>query len=225
MKGKIKKEQVIGLILAVLAIALVCSMEKWFSQGYVVKCIIKVSSFAFALAVYTILSKNKFLEVINLHKPEKMWALIGGVTLFFCGIAILFFGLQRFINLEAIKANLIEREKLTKENCLFAFAYITIFNSFLEEAFFRGFIYHIFTNKKAGAIVSAFLFSIYHITIFGTWFHPAVFVVAVVGLAIVGGFLQWLSFRYKTIIASWIVHASANVAINIIGALLIFEIL
>ena len=94
MKGKIKKEQVVGLVLAVLAIALVCSMEKWFSQGYVVKCVIKVSSFAFTMAVYTILSKNKFLEVINLHKPEKMWALIGGVALFFCGMAILFFGLQ-----------------------------------------------------------------------------------------------------------------------------------
>jgi len=42
---------------------------------------------------------------------------------------------------------------------------------------------------------------------------------------LVGLFLQWLDGRYKSIIAGWLVHASANIAINVIGALMIFGVI
>ena len=56
-------------------------------------------------------------------------------------------------------------------------------------------------------------------------FNVFIFALCIIGLALVGLFFQWLSGKFKTIAASWMVHASANVAINVIGALLIFEVL
>ena len=49
--------------------------------------------------------------------------------------------------------------------------------------------------------------------------------ICVIGLTLVGLFLQWVEHHFKTIIANWMVHASANIAINVIGTLLIFEVL
>ena len=169
--------------------------------------------------------KKKVTEVINLHKIKKVGVLLGCIALFFLGIGILFLIFKNTINLESIRQSLVSKEGLTKENCLFAFAYIIFINSFLEEAFFRGFISGMLGNIIWGYVVSAVLFSIYHIGIIGGWFNPLVFIICVVGLAIVGLFLQWVSSHFKTILASYLVHASANVAINIIGALLLFGVL
>ena len=55
------------------------------------------------------------------------------------------------------------KEQLTKENCLFVFAYIALCNSFLEEAFFRGFLTESFRRAgcpKAGVVCSALLFAV-----------------------------------------------------------------
>ena len=144
---------------------------------------------------------------------------------FFLGIGILFALLKNQIDLSSIKESLIAKENLTKSNCLFVFAYIIIVNSFLEESFFRGFFYSLFENKKVGAVISGLVFSLYHIGIVITWFNPFVFALCIIGLAIVGMFLQWLSSKYQSIMASWITHACANIAINTIGALMIFGVL
>ena len=61
--------------------------------------------------------------------------------------------------------------------------------------------------------------------IIGSWFNVLIFMICVIGLTLVGLFLQWVEHHFKTIIANWMVHASANIAINVIGTLLIFEIL
>ena len=137
----------------------------------------------------------------------------------------LFFIFKNQIEWSGIKESLVGKEGFTRQNCLFAFAYIIIFNSFLEEAFFRGFLSGIFTKKWVGYIISAVLFSAYHIGIVGGWFTIPIFLICIFGLVLVALFLQWLNNHYKTIVANWLVHASANIAINIIGTLLIFEIL
>ena len=74
-------------------------------------------------------------------------------------------------------------------------------------------------------MVSALLFSAYHIGIFISWFNPFLFILCLAGLAAVGLFLQWISEKYQSIAASWLIHGCANIAINTIGALLIFEVL
>ena len=220
-----KKCRIISIVLAALVLILAFAVEWFIQPGYLIKSIIKVASFGGAILLYAALSKKKMPEIINLRKPEKIGILIICILVFSVGIGILFLIFKNQISWTGIKQSLVTKEGLTKQNCFFVFGYIIIVNSFLEEAFFRGFIPELFQKKLPGYIISAVLFSVYHIGIIGSWFNLLVFLVCVIGLTLVGLFLQWLSIRYKSIAANWMVHASANIAINIIGTLLIFDIL
>ena len=225
---KIHERKNVRIICIIAAIAVLCLsffVEQIIQPGYLIKSIIKVCSFGGIICLYSALIKKKITEVINLHKPRKIGALLGCIALFFVGIGILFLIFTKQINWDGVRESLITKEGLTKQNCFFVFGYIIVVNSFLEEAFFRGFFPGLFKNKAIGAVISALLFSAYHIGIIGAWFNILVFLVCIIGLAFVGLFLQWLSKKYETIVADWMVHASANIAINVIGALLIFEIL
>ena len=220
-----KKAKIICFILAILILIFAYIEEIYIRPEYLIKCIIKVSTFSGVILLYAALSKKKILDIINLKKPEKIGVLLGGIAFFFVGMFALFFIFKNQIEWSGIKESLVGKEGFTRQNCLFAFAYIIIFNSFLEEAFFRGFLSGIFTKKWVGYIISAVLFSAYHIGIVGGWFTIPIFLICIFGLVLVALFLQWLNNHYKTIVANWLVHASANIAINIIGTLLIFEIL
>lgn len=214
-----------GLVLAAAALTVVFLTEQIIKPGYWIKSAVKVASFGGAVLVYVLLCKKKLYDVINLHKPKSIRKLLVCIAMFFVGIIVLFLIFRSRIDLASIRQSLVTKEGLTRKNCFFVFAYIIIVNSFLEEAFFRGFLSGIIPNKKAGFTVSALLFSLYHIGIIGNWFHPLILILCIVGLAAVGLFLQFLSERYRSVAAGWIVHASANVAINTIGALLIYEVL
>lgn len=220
-----KKCRILCVILTVLALVLAYIMEVVVQPGYLIKSIIKVGTFGGIIVLYCVLTKNKIKEVINLKKPKKIGVLAGCILLFFVGMGILFFIFKNQIEWSTIRGSLIEKEGLTRKNCLIAFAYIIIFNSFLEEAFYRGFFPKLFTKKMPGYIISAVFFSVYHIGIVGGWFNIPIFLICVFGLVLVALFLQWLCERYKSLVADWLVHASANVAINIIGTLLLFEVL
>ena len=220
-----KKAKIICFILSILILIFAYIEEIYIRPEYLIKCIIKVSTFSGVILLYAALSKKKILDIINLKKPEKIGVLLGGIAFFFVGMFAVFFIFKNQIDWTGIKDSLAGKEGFTKENCLFAFAYIIIFNSFLEEAFFRGFLSGLFTKKWLGYIISAVLFSVYHIGIVGEWFSIPLVLIAISGLVLVALFLQWLNTHYKTIVANWLVHASANIAINVIGTLVIFEIL
>lgn len=222
---KEKNAKILCIVLAIAVLALAFFVEQVIQPGYLIKSIIKVCSFGGVICLYSALAKKNILDVINLHKPRKIGILIGCIALFFVGIGILFMIFTSQINWDGVRESLVTKEGLTRQNCFFVFGYIIVVNSFLEEAFFRGFFPGLFKNKLVGSITSALLFSAYHIGIIGSWFNVLVFLVCIIGLAFVGLFLQWLSNKYETIVADWMVHASANIAINVIGALLIFEIL
>lgn len=220
-----KKAKIICLVLAILILIFAFIEEIYIRPEYLIKCIIKISTFGGVILLYSALTKKKITDIINLKKPEKIGTLIGGIAFFFIGMIVVFLIFKNQINWTGIKESLAGKEGFTKQNCLFAFAYIIIFNSFLEEAFFRGFLSGLFTKKWLGYIISAFLFSAYHIGIVGEWFSVPLVLIAISGLVLVALFLQWLNTHYKTIVANWLVHASANITINVIGTLVIFEIL
>ena len=217
--------RIIGIVLAVTALLAVTMTEQFLRPGYLVKSIVKFGTFLGAILLYTAVAKKKIFEVIRLKKLKKAGILFVSIFIFFAGIAGLFFLLKGKMDLNVIRQSLLEKEQLTKQNCIFAFLYIIVVNSFLEEAFFRGFLFGLFKNKWVGAFIANILFSAYHIVIIGTWFNPFIFILCISGLVAVGLFLQWLSGKFETIAASWLVHASANIAINVIGALIIFEVL
>lgn len=220
-----KKDICIGMVLAIAAIVVVVMLEELFNLGYTLKTVIKVVAFMGSIVLYSGLTHKKFVEVIRFRKMKNIKPILISMAIFFVGTALAFLIFRRFIDLNNIRQSLIAKENLTRSNCLFVFAYIIVCNSFLEESFFRGYINGIFKSKKLGAIISAILFSIYHIGIFVTWFNPFIFIICMAGLTGVGLFLQWLSNKFESILASYITHACANVVINIIGALIIFEVI
>lgn len=220
-----KKAKIICLVLAILILFFAFIEEIYIRPEYLIKCIIKISTFGGVILLYSALTKKKIVDIINLKKPEKIGTLIGGIAFFFVGMIVVFLIFKNQINLSGIKDSLGAKEGFTRENCLYAFAYIIIFNSFLEEAFFRGFLPGLFSKKWPGYIVSAFLFSAYHIGIVGNWFNIPILLIAISGLVLVALFLQWINAHYKTIVANWLVHASANIVINSIGVLLFFDII
>ena len=77
-------------------------------------------------------------------KPAKALYLLIAATL--AVLALTFLLTRNYLDLASIRRNLMTKERLTKENCLFVFAYIATVNSFLEEAFFRGCLYHAFAE-------------------------------------------------------------------------------
>lgn len=204
-----KKAKIICLVLAILILIFAFIEEIYIRPEYLIKCIIKISTFGGVILLYSALTKKKIVDIINLKKPEKIGTLIGGIAFFFVGMIVVFLIFKNQINLSGIKDSLGAKEGFTRENCLYAFAYIIIFNSFLEEAFFRGFLPGLFSKKWPGYIVSAFLFSAYHIGIVGNWFNIPILLIAISGLVLVALFLQWINAHYKTIVANWLVHASA----------------
>lgn len=220
-----KQNFTIGIIFALLSVSIVFITEQFIQPEYTIKSLVKIMSFMSAILFYKVISRKELADIIRLHKIKNIKPILIFMICFFVGVTIAFFLFRDFLDLQSIKQSLLTKEKLTKENCIFVFLYIIFCNSFLEESFFRGFVSGIFSYNRIGRIFSAILFSFYHIGIFISWFDPFIFVLSILGLTAVGLFLQWLSEKFDSILASYITHACANVAINIIGTLLIFDLI
>ena len=218
-------QRLMGLLGALAAVIAVFLVEQILQPGYWIKSLLKAAAFLGAIQVYALVSRQSFLETVRLRRLSGAKPLLWCMGLFFVGAALLFMLFRNQLDLAGIRESLTRKEGLTRQNCLFVFAYIILCNAFLEEAFFRGFLFGLFQNRKIGALASAVLFSLYHIGIFITWFNPFLFLLCLMGLTAVGLFLQWVSERYRSIAASYLIHGCANVAINTVGALLIFEVL
>lgn len=227
MKSHLNEKQIrfLGILLSVLGVLVVFSVEQFLQPGYWIKSTVKLVIFLGTILLYSVFSGKPFSETVRLQRIQRVRPLLLCMLLFFAGTALLFVILKGQLDLQSIKQSLMQKENLTKENCIFVFLYIIFCNSFLEESFFRGFVFQLFRDKKAGAVFSAVLFSLYHVGIFVTWFNPFVFLFCIVGLTAVGLFLQWISEKFNSILAGYITHACANTVINIIGALLLWRIL
>jgi len=122
-----------------------------------------------------------------------------------------------------VTTNLENNLGVTKDNFLFVALYITSINSLLEEFFFRGFSFLSLkevSSRKIAYIFSALAFAIYHVAIMNNWFTPPLFILLIVSLFIAGLLFNYLNERFNNIYVSWIVHMSANLAINTVGFIL-----
>jgi membrane protease YdiL (CAAX protease family) len=102
-----------------------------------------------------------------------------------------------------------------------------LINSFLEEFFFRGFVFlNVYEtgNKGWAYLFSALLFALYHIAIFATWFNIPLMLLALFGLMVIGFVFNYLDTLSNNFLNSYLVHIFANLAIVLIG-LALFGIL
>ena len=192
--------------------------------GYAVKSAIKIALF---MLIPLIASKiDHSVLYLSLLRPKKkglLPAIALGVGIY---VVILggYFLVSPFFDFSQIAGALTDNAGVTKDNFLYVSLYISFANSFLEEFFFRGFV---FTNlkqhsgRKLAYIFSATAFSLYHVAMMIGWFSPALFLLVMVGLVVGGMIFNWLNEKLDTIYYSWLTHMFANFAINTIGFMLL----
>lgn len=117
-------------------------------------------------------------------------------------------------------ANALLNVGITRENYILSVIYYVIINVALEELFFRGFIFltlYRMGHKIYAHIFSATLFAVYHVAIMRYGVDLALLVLATMGLLAAGVFFNEITRRSESIIGSYVIHASASLAISVIG--------
>ena len=216
-----KNRHAIGIILIlIIACALMYLVEVYFLPTYFIKSIFKLVLFGGLPLIYYKISKDKLKKLFTMvSKKSILIHLLLGV-LVYAALLAGYFILKNFIDLDNVKSQLGESLKINKDNFIFIALYISFINSLLEEFFFRGFGY--LTLKKhisegSASIISAIMFSVYHVAILNSWFSPWLFLLIIGGLFVVGLFFNWVNRKNENIYNSWFIHMFANFATNTIG--------
>ena len=220
-----KAKSIKGILsIALISITIMYIIDGLMNNGYVLKSGVKIVMFLLLPIIYTLYDKNIKLKDCFKIKSKKslIYSILLGssVYVFILGS---YFILKNFIDLSNIIENLRKNASIDKSNFLLIALYISFVNSLLEEFFFKGFIFlnlNIISGRKFAYIISAFLFSLYHIAIMGNWFSPAIFVLAMMGLFIGAFIFNYLNEKSGNIYNSWIVHMMANLSINTVGLMM-----
>jgi len=171
---------------------------------------------------------QSFIEpIVPDSPPAWRWSLQVGLL---CGVAgagiiiVAFIGLQQVLALEAILASLLQSFRVRREVYLAVALAIIVVNPFLEEYFWRGFIFRWLTARAASPraqrvflILTGLFFALHHTLIIRGWFNWWQFILSTFFLALAGMLFNWMYQRSGSIIASWITHALADLAIVGIG--------
>lgn len=211
------------LLLAIVSCIVLYILEQVISVNYLFKTIAKIIVFVIIPIYYMkkMNSKNtkKLLNISNVKISELKIGFILGMFSFSI-IMLAYLVLKEYIDFNIISNELQTKLMVTPKNFIIVGIYITFVNSFIEEFFFRNFIFLNLNSlgyRKLAYTFSSFLFGIYHIAIFKTWFSPFIMAIALFGLIGVGFIFNWLNIKSKNILNSWIVHILADSAIILIG--------
>lgn len=211
------------LVSSLIACIVLYIIEQYLGVNYAVKTISKLVLFVLVPYAYIkFIAKSDVKTELNLRNLDKKRLKLGfifGLASFLIVLAA-FFVFQGAIDLKSIASELQTKSKITPANFLLVGFYVTFGNSFLEEFFFRGFIFlNLYNLKKQrlGYIYSSVLFGLYHIAIFKTWFSPSIILLCLLGLITVGFLFNWLNTKSQNLINSWLVHIFADTAVILIG--------
>ncbi|KGP91742.1 hypothetical protein N780_18120 [Pontibacillus chungwhensis BH030062] len=98
--------------------------------------------------------------------------------------------------------------------------YIIVGNSWVEEWFFRGFIFQNLLSrgkKRLGYMYSSSLFALYHLASIQGWFSIPLTILILFGLLTIGLVFCFLTERTGTYKGSWLVHIIADIAIIMVA--------
>ncbi|WIV11835.1 CPBP family intramembrane glutamic endopeptidase [Proteiniborus sp. MB09-C3] len=217
MRNKSKKYIIISSIIACIILYFI---EQVLVMSYLVKILCKIIFFTVLPYIYVrLIKRSPVSDKIKINKKDLYLGAGLGVACFIVLISAYFF-LKDAIDLNTIANELQSKSKVSSNNFLLVAFYITFVNSFLEEFFFRGFIFlnlYELGFKKLAYIFSSALFALYHIGIFKNWFNPWLIILAIFGLVSVGFIFDYIDTKSKNFINSWIVHILADAAIMLIG--------
>lgn len=207
-----------------ICIAVIAYVDLIIRPSYWVKTMVKAPIFFLVPILYSFGDKtfNPFGILISNIKGLKTSFLLGiGI---YTIILTFYFIANAFVDLSEIKVSLENNLGINKSNFWVIGLYVSIINSFLEEWFFRGFIFSEFKkSSRLGAyVISSLSFSVYHIAIMDGMFNVLIFALVLSGLMVGGMIFNYLNEKNANIYASWFCHSFANFSMNTIGFMLFF---
>ncbi len=158
------------LIYALIACILLYVTENIYHPVYSVQMMQKIVSFLIIPLILAYIWKQAVGRAGKMGRISIIYGVsLGLVSMVVIGVTYIL--LRDMIDWSAIRASM-ESRGITETTFVIVFLYIMFANSLLEEYFFRGIVhYNMSSISRVGAyILSALMFSLYHITIFGTWF-------------------------------------------------------
>lgn len=220
-----KKEMTVLLGLALVACTLLVCVDAFAPVPYLYKAMGKAVLFVgFPLLYWRCYPHFSYKPLFRLEKKALKLAVLLGVLVI---VVILgaYFLTTSFVDLSAVVGELDTRLQIDSDNFVIVAVYIALCNSFLEEFFFRGFLFFrlkAITSAKFAHVASATLFSLYHIGIMVTWFQWWVFALCMLALVIGGVIFNYLDESTESLYPSWLTHGCGNVALNTIGMILMY---
>ena len=134
-----------------------------------------------------------------------------------------FFLTRSVFDYSAVTGNLTDGMGITSAQFPLVAVYISVFNSFLEEFFFRGFGFMALrrcAGPKLSWLLSPVLFAVYHVGMTAGAFQPILLGLMMTGLILGGLIFNALNRYFHSIYPSWFVHMAADAAIMTVGAVL-----
>ena len=209
--------RIVGVVLigGLILLEQTLNLNSFIKQGYKIVLLVFIPLLIIYLIKKTTFKKEYHFNNVKLHDLKK--PLIVGISIYTLTI-IGYIILKSIIDPETV-INGLNNRGITAQNIIYTSMYLTFINSFIEEFFFRGFIYQYFSevSNKVGYFVSSGLFSIYHILVMFAIFNWIMGVLAIIGLMIVGMILVYINKNNKSIVNSWIVHIFADLGVVTIG--------
>lgn len=209
-------------IYGLLTVVLLYFMEQRWQLSYLTKTLIKLPLFTI---IPWMLMKGLVKNTKGKHfKMHALKIVLLGMLTVILGVTIAYLVAKSWINIEVIRADILSRMHISTGQLLGAALYTTFINSFIEEYFFRKFLFLGSLSKgkrKTGYLMSSLLFSVYHVTIFLQWFNLPIMLLATSGLFIGGLIFAWFADKSESIIGSWMVHIAADAVIMVIGILVL----
>lgn len=219
---KNKKPYILCLTI-ILFCVIMAFVDGIFRADYFVKSAIKLVLFMLFPFLYSRFDKS--LSIKSLFKVnKKSFKAIPFLCIGLYGVILGgYFLLKDAFDFSNITKSLTANIGVSGENFIFVSLYISLVNSLLEEFFFRGFAFLNLVKikgRKFAYIFSALIFSLYHVAMMIGWFSLPLFALVLSGLFIGGIIFNFLNEKSESIYPSWLVHMSANFAINTIGFIL-----
>lgn len=216
-----KKYSIVFLV--ILSCVVMGLVDAVIQPGYVIKCAIKIPLFLIIPFLYS--KFNKKCNLRRLFSPQKSGlniAFILGAGIYFV-IIVAYFLFKDIFDFSAVSTSLNNNAGVNKANFVWVALYISFINSLLEEFFFRGFAFLSLkevSSRNFAYIFSSVAFALYHIAMMIGWFGIEVIVLAMIGLVIGGVIFNLCNEKSGNIYTSWLIHMSANFAINTVGFIL-----
>ncbi|WP_200411207.1 CPBP family intramembrane glutamic endopeptidase [Virgibacillus salexigens] len=208
----------------IITCSLLAVIEHTLEINYAIKSFSKIGMFFLTIWFYQAIFKDYHLKsVLSLKKLKKqdLFRLLALGIASASIVLLAYIFLQPFFDIEQIKHDLTDRLGITATGFIFVGVYITFVNSFLEEYFFRGFVFFQLP-RKVGYIFSPLLFASYHIPMIALWFSPYLIGACFIGLWLIAFIFHKVNEKNQTIWSSWIIHICADIMIIMIGTTLFY---